>query len=366
MVAASKKNGNFRKCFARDSSKIARLTREGKTVPEIARQMEVSQHIIRRVLKALGLVRAPRRRIDYRAHSRCDASEVVRLRAEDKSFAEIARDLTVSTWVVKQVFRAVAGNPAKRIRKRRVDYRAHPRCNAAEVSRLRAEGKSLDAIARQLGVSYIVVWKVFQAVRNDAARPRPRCDTSAVARLIGDGKSMAAVSRELKVTYRVVRRVVKVMGLRPVPRKRVDYRAHPMCNAAEVLRLRGQGKTLDAIAREIGVSRSLIDRVLHAINDSMGTYDARRRGKKRTDYQAYPRCNAAEALRLRQEGKSLDQIAREIGVSRWVVSRVLRAIQGTLGSGAASLTARKRIDYRAHRRCNAGEVARQNLHADSA
>jgi DNA invertase Pin-like site-specific DNA recombinase len=53
--------------------------------------------------------------------------------------------------------------------RRQVQYLHHPKCNAEDVLRLRAQGFSLRKIAQKFGVSTVTVSRVFNALK--AANP---------------------------------------------------------------------------------------------------------------------------------------------------------------------------------------------------
>jgi DNA invertase Pin-like site-specific DNA recombinase len=159
----------------------------------------------------------------------------------------------------------------------------------------------------------------------------PLCDASEVSRLIRDKKSVKEISQELRVSKFILRRVLKALNLRPTPKERVNYLAHPLCDASEVMRLRRQNKTLNEIAIDLGVSKPLVCCVFHALEAAAGVIYAplRRRRSRRVDYRKHPKCDATEVMRLKAEGRPLKEIATELKVSQLVVSRVFHAVHDT-------------------------------------
>jgi hypothetical protein len=82
--------------------------------------------------------------------------------------------------------------------------------------------------------------------------------------MIREGKNAKQISRELNIAYGTVRRVLMACGLTIDPRAKVDYRNHPLCHAADVMRLMAQGKSFPEIARELGVLTPLVFEVFKA------------------------------------------------------------------------------------------------------
>lgn len=65
----------------------------------------------------------------------------------------------------------------------------------------------------------------------------------------------------------LVFRVLKASGLTSIwtTKKRIDYRAHPRCDAALILQLREQGNTFYEIANKFGVTQAVVSRVFHSV-----------------------------------------------------------------------------------------------------
>jgi DNA-binding CsgD family transcriptional regulator len=114
-----------------------------------------------------------------------------------------------------------------------------------------------------------------------------------------------------------------------VNRKLVNYREHPKCSLAEVLRLREQGMSLIQIGRMLGVSKAIVSEVFLSRPDAD------------VNYLAHPRCSAADVARFRSEGKTFAQIARELHVGRKTVTRVFRALQSSQGVAAQFISVKK-------------------------
>src|ERR1039457_6693190 len=95
-------------------------------------------------------VPTPAHQMDYLHHSQCNSTEVAKLHGEGKTLKEICQTLGASKNVTRKVIEALG---LELNRRAHVSYLRHPGCNAQEVLHLRAEGHTFYQIGRKLGVS---------------------------------------------------------------------------------------------------------------------------------------------------------------------------------------------------------------------
>jgi transposase len=229
-----------------NASAVAELVGRGETLKGISRNLGVSRHIVKRVLRALDMRPNPRLRppIDPLQHPKIDIEVVTNLRKQDKTIVEIASVLHVSKKQLSEVTRAYAANERniERLEPRarpnfptRLDYSDYPKANPDVIRKLITEGYSLKAMAKRLELSSSTIRKVIVALQ-------------------AKGLSFpTSVGHRNKRTY-----------------KHIDYLQHPKCRTLDVQSLQKLGYTKKRIATELRVSMGTLEQVLRAIR-----YDAK-------------------------------------------------------------------------------------------
>ena len=227
---------------------------------------------------------------DYLEHPSCPADRVRDLINQGLTVHEVAKELDTTTYIVKRVLRALKLQPS------RVNYLSHPKCPPEAILEGRRLGKSYKTIASELGIAFNTVMSVTWALEASGVQ-------------VPDTKNPHSVKRT------------------------VDYLNHPKCPAAEVVRLRTAGRTMDEIASFFGVATPIISRVIHAVQTSTGSLIEPIPGLSRvhrfphTDYLNHPKCPVTEVARLQELGLSIDKIAVELHICRELVLRVSRAMK---------------------------------------
>jgi DNA-binding CsgD family transcriptional regulator len=170
-----------------EAKEVLRLRAEGLSFFRIGQRLGVSKPTVGKVFRALEaaapeLIAAlpafrPRRRkrVNYLAHPKCSAEEVVRLRLDNKTFADIASELGVSIATVRSVLSAIRASGSEvsrsvllrgqRIHPPKVDYLHHPRCDAAKLLDLQSKGLTISQVMEELHVSSGLVYRVLRAIR---------------------------------------------------------------------------------------------------------------------------------------------------------------------------------------------------------
>ena len=97
-----------------------------------------------------------------------------------------------------------------------------------------------------------------------------------------------------------------------------NYLHHPNCEAPKVAKLIRQGYSTTAIARELGVSTFIVGKVTKFLDMEPNP--------DRIDYLDHPRCNASRAMEFRQQGLTFEEIGEHFGVSHEIVRKVLRTL----------------------------------------
>ncbi len=233
-----------------DPTKLANLIAAEASVAEIAETQQTTKYLVRRALRALNLKPMPKPKVDYLKHRRCSADDVVRLRKQRNSCAEIGTELGVSKLLIEKILKAVAkakGQKFERFHRssytKRTDYLSHPRCPVDEVTRLRKAGIGLDEIAKHFNVTFPTLLKVIRAIEASTGKP-----------LLPAGRKMAY-------------------------RPPMDYLAHPLCPASKVDELQKQGFSMKKIGSILGVSHSLVFIVSRALRDPLKRYRAPHRAE---------------------------------------------------------------------------------------
>ena len=125
-----------------------------------------------------------------------------------------------------------------------------------------------------------------------------------------------------------------------------DYLHHPDCEAPKVAELIRQGHSTAAIARELGVSEFIVGRVTKFLEMEPNP--------DRIDLLNHPRCPAQASWELRKAGRTFEQIGAQFNVSHELVRRVLRAVSEGDGIPIPPAARRSpRTDVRNHPRCPA-------------
>jgi uncharacterized protein YerC len=143
----------------------------------------------------------------------------------------------------------------------------------------------------------------------------------------------------------------------PARTLKADYRNHPKCDPAVVTSMIEGGKSFSEIATSLGTSISVVRRVVRALGKKPN------RRKKKVDYLNHPKCPVDQVKLLREQGQTPLDIAMALGVTRYTVSQVLRAIALATGEPVkrgypSTRKCKKRRDYLNHRKCPADETAR--------
>jgi transposase len=165
---------------------------------------------------------------------------------------------------------------------------------------------------------------------------------------------MAEISRKLKLSKYIVKQVVHTMGLRPQP-KRMDYLKHPVVSTDAVRTLRRENKTFVEIAQELGVTKQVVRRVVKALEASTGERLDGIPARARKNFPS--RLNYLQHPRAQSEdvAKLLAEgkSIEHIATSLSLSQGTIRKITSVLGFGR-----RRWVNLLNHPRCPVDEVIR--------
>ena len=264
--------------------------------------------------------------------------KVARLYSEGKSAKKIAEELGVSYATIYQDIRLLReeGTLEKSTRKKRATIgRVAERRD--RVARLYSEGKSVKEIVEELGVSYDVIYRDIETLAEEGKveelTGRKKKEISErrreVARLYSEGKTAKEIAAELEISYDTIRQDIKVLTEEGTLEKRDgkgrDIGGKIAERREKVARLYREGKLNKEIVEELGVSNFTVGRDIKAlieegkIEKRDGSLIRRKRSKRTTERRA-------EVERLYNEGKSVSEIAEELGVTRDVIYLDIKAL----------------------------------------
>jgi DNA-binding CsgD family transcriptional regulator len=133
----------------------------------------------------------------------CQASEIVTLRKQGKSFLEIASSMKTSIWRVRKYYYAATGErPAKP-----ADYI----WDFAEIARLRADGKTFMQIVKTAHVSVPLFRAMLRSLNGEIApallKPlrRRHVDCENVAQMKAAGRTFVEIASALNVSVKTAR-----------------------------------------------------------------------------------------------------------------------------------------------------------------
>jgi DNA-binding CsgD family transcriptional regulator len=233
--------------------------------------------------------------------------------AEELSLSAIARRTGWSTTTIMTLCSALGLSVENKHKGE------HPRMpvDRGVLAEMRERGLSLSAIARELGLSYSVVWKNFHAFKLPAGAvrrgpPSKVLDRDVLAGLLAKGMTYAEIARELGCYVRIVSAHCQKYGL---PRPKV--RGHnPRASEEEFIALvTGSNLTLTEIARRIGVHTTSVHRRAKRLGLPTSL-------KERKSTSRHPRkLLDQDLIALTKAGKTNAGIARLHGLDRSSVSR---------------------------------------------
>ena len=148
-----------------------------------------------------------------------------------------------------------------------------------------------------------------------------------VARLYSEGKSAKKIAEELGVSYATIYQDIRLLReegtLEKSTRKKRATIGRVAERRKELERLYNEGKSVLEIAEELGVSRDVIYQDIRLLIKE-GMLGKRDRKKRATNAEVAER--RKEAARLYNEGKSVPEIAEKFGVSRDVIYQDIRLL----------------------------------------
>ncbi len=294
---------------------VLKLRRKGVSVTKIARELNLSSWRVNKIIYDAvrgGAEPELAARVPNKPKIK-DPTEVVRLRDEGMTFVEIADVLNVTKSTVARVYSEVTGLTWRNRRTKELLSKPEPKltprhtCDPNEVLRLRADGKTFSEIAEQLNFSKKTVYLAFRnAVRAGkvpSSIPGPARDLDpgtieAIMHLSAAGKTVNQISKRLNLKWGTV-----------------FYHLHKpnicqdSCDPHEVLKLRGEGKTILEISCKLSVSKGRVEKIIGEAVHSGADRGLAKLAPKRKIKD----CN--EVVRLRSEGKKYSEIARILKVS---------------------------------------------------
>lgn len=184
---------------------------------------------------------------------------------------------------------------------------------------LRASGMSLDEVAAELGCGRSTVRRATAGMEVDARARRSEAVAErrqdAVA-LADEGLTTAEIAERLGVEEHVVR-----VDLRKSTEddRHNDRRVARARRVAEARALAGAGRTVEHVAAELGVEPKTVRRYL-------GTYGNEVRTVAGALRRTLAKARRSEAVRLRDAGRSDEEIAAALGVSVETVPWLLAGV----------------------------------------
>lgn len=156
--------------------------------------------------------------------------------------------------------------------------------DADDIQRRYFSGERLPTIAASYGVSTQAVQQ-YLSRRGVTAQDQRRALDDRVAELAGQGKTVPAIAHEVGRTPPTVRTTLTRLGIQPRwdPPKR---RRSPTDKTEEILRLRAEGSTIEAIAKAVGRATSTVSKCLI------------RNGQRTQEFRPKPKRHSCEVVKV--------------------------------------------------------------------
>jgi transcriptional regulator len=247
-----------------------------------------------------GLAKQPRPKLG-------DPVQIAQMRKSGKSFASISRELGITQGIVQRRFEE-SGQDDPITRRLPLDM--------TEILRLRRDGESFTVIGRRFGVSQTTIYERIKEIEPSLLgypRQETKPDPQKVVQMRESGITFSKIAHSLGCPMdRVWRCYYKTTKKKP--KALSDVKSTPEA----VLRLRKTGMTFDQIAAELSISKSNASLLFSRIRDEA---DPMLHLPMHRRYLL----KAAEALALRQQGKTQREIATELGISLKAARKLCRA-----------------------------------------
>jgi DNA-binding CsgD family transcriptional regulator len=248
-------------CRIRDGGGISfktvlSLYRSGLRRGEIASRLGTAKAYIDSMLDAMHLLGI---RLGNRYRGRSvkiyNVPKLVALRDAGLSFAKIARKCRICESRAYHLVRAYQ----ELVLGRKVDINSTKRAERekAKIMTLRSEGRSMRAIAREIGLSLPLIRRVICIESGGRDRTRKLIDNSAVLELRRQGNSHGTIAQRLGLNRKTVAKIVNASDdLEPCFKRPIVHSAR--VDKSAILEFRAQGLSYDAIAARTGISRKSV------------------------------------------------------------------------------------------------------------
>ena len=305
-----------------------RLVGEGRSFADAARESNTNRENVRNWVRAeeqrTGLKIAPRQQNVTLEQKR----EAIRLVREGRIFADVARELNISSTSVSDWVRAEEQRAGQIIPRRKHRFTLEQK---REAIRLVGEGRGFADVARELSTTSM---SVFNWVRVEEQRtgqeisPRKHRFTleqkREAIRLVREGRSFADAARELSTTSMSVLVWVRAEEQRTGQQIAPRQQNLTLEQKKEAVRLVGEGRSFADVARELDTIPMNVNNWVRAEEQGTGQQIAHRQQNVTLEQKR-------EAIRLVGEGRSLTGVASELNISSTSVCKWVRAEEQRTG-----------------------------------
>ncbi len=316
--------------------RVAKLYKEGKTEKEIAEILGISFNTVQKDITYLiknGIIEP---KITIRR------KKVARLYEEGKNKVEISKELGVSVSTVNKDIKYLIENgfiEDQETKKKTIQDRRE------KVLVLYNQGNTVIKIAEELGVSTNTVYKDVRFLketgrikgkedREDRKNKKQKVNKreekantrrERIAILYNRGESVRQISEDLGVPISTVYDDIKYLGENGIIRLRVkDNELKAKKRREEVARLYNSGKSIKEIAEELGVTIPTVSRDIKQLEEE-GSIERRSRKSKGVENRIVER--RKKVAKLYNSGKKLKDIAEELGISTSTLHMDLRYLE---------------------------------------
>jgi len=190
----------------REAELIAKMYKEGKSIPEIARELKRSVHTVYTHLKELGIERRKRRL------TKEEIETIVKMHREGKPVSEIARELKRSTSAVYSHLKRLGVESEKKKKERKLTEE-----EIEAIVKMYKGGKSIYEIAREIRRSPYAVYSHLKKMGVNTRRKRKLLteeEIEVIAKMYREGKKVMEIAEEVERSYYAVYTQLKKMGLK--------------------------------------------------------------------------------------------------------------------------------------------------------
>ena len=321
---------------------VRQLVSKGKSNQEIAEELGISKERVENdifILRKKGKISKERRNYGIKKDSEVTKrrEQVMELANEGKSNQEIAKELGIKKWMIEKdiVNLRKEGKISKERRNYGIKKDPEVTKRREKVRYLVSEGKSNQEIAEELGVNKGVIVRDIVILRKEGKISKERRSQGRkkdhkvierrekVRHLVSKGKSNQEIAEELGISKERVENDIFILRKKgKISKERRNYGIKKDSEVTkrreQVMELAKEGKSNQEIAKELGINKEAVARDICILRKKGKISKERRNNRIKKDPEVTKR--REKVKQLVSEGKSNQEIAEELEVSKEVVA----------------------------------------------